>query len=64
VTTHVPEIDERPAMKLSRPAATATLDEFDTITREEYRRRRQAELFDDPPGRRPPQTIRLRGDVL
>jgi hypothetical protein len=63
VTTHIPEI-ERPTMKLSRRSADAGLDEFDTITREEYRRHRQAELFDEGPRRRAPQTIRLRGDVL
>lgn len=41
-----------------------TFDEPDTVTLEEYHRWRDQTLFDDEPYRLPPQTIRVRGDLL
>lgn len=61
MTTWVP--DDKPGMALNRPGSA--FEEPDTCTLEQYRRwQLELPLFDDPPGRPMPETVRVRDDIL
>ena len=64
MTTWVPEVDDKPTT-LTLKRRGAILDEPDTFTIEQYRRwQAELPLFDDVPGRGPPQTVHVRDDIL